>query len=159
MTPARWLLLPALALLAACAAPDRMPLGSTRDETLARLGQPSAMHPLPNGERLQYSFQPAGQWVHNLDFDATGRLQRNTQVMAPGDFDQIVIDRWTRDEVFQRYGRPALVERVASFEGDIWTYRFLEITRPRMVHIHLDPGGVVRLVMTTDEPEPSDRSP
>ena len=87
-TPLRWLLWPVLALtatlLAACAAPDRLPLGSSRDEALAKLGPPSAVHRLPDGERLQYSFQPAGPWVHNLDFDASGRLRRNTQVIAAG---------------------------------------------------------------------------
>ena len=161
MTPSRGLLWPLLALLAgllaACAAPDRMPLGSTRDETLARLGPPTAVHRLPDGERLQYSFQPAGPWVHNLDFDAAGRLRHKAQVMDPADFGQIVIDQWTRAEVLLRYGRPALVEQVARFEGDIWTYRYLEISRRRMVHIHLDPGGVVRRVMSTDEPEPDER--
>ena len=75
-----WPLLALLAgLLAACAAPDRMPLGSSRDETLARLGPPTAVHRLPDGERLQYSYQPAGPWVHNLDFDANGRLRTLTQ--------------------------------------------------------------------------------
>jgi outer membrane protein assembly factor BamE (lipoprotein component of BamABCDE complex) len=161
-TPLRWLLWPVLALLAAllaaCAAPDRLPLGSSRDEALAKLGPPSAVHRLPDGDRLQYSFQPAGPWVHNLDFDASGRLRRNTQVMDPADFGQIVIDQWTRADVLLRYGRPALVEQVASFEGDIWTYRYLEISRRRMLHVHIDPGGVVRRVMSTDEPEPSERT-
>jgi hypothetical protein len=50
-----------------------------------------------------------------------------------------------------------LVEKVARFDGDIWTYRFLEISRRRMLHVHIDPTGVVRRVMTTDEPEPSER--
>ena len=146
-------------LLAGCAAPDRVPLGSTREATLAHLGTPTAVHRLVDGERLQYSLLPAGPYVHNLDFDANGRLQRNTQVMDPADFGQIEIDRWTRAEVLLRYGRPALVEQVASFQGDIWTYRFLEITRRRMLHIHIDPAGVVRRWMTSDEPEPDDRSP
>jgi hypothetical protein len=161
MTPLRRLLWPVLALvatlLAACASPNRVPLGSSRDDTIARLGPPTAVHRLADGERLQYSYQPAGPWVHNLDFDTNGRLLRNTQVMDPADFDHIVVDQWTRAEVQQRYGRPALVEKVARFDGDIWTYRFLEISRRRMLHVHIDPTGVVRRVMTTDEPEPSER--
>ncbi len=162
MTPRRGLMWPVLAvfaaLLAACASPDRMPLGSSRDATLAQLGPPTAVHRLPDGERLQYSYQPAGPWVHNLDFDANGRLLRHTQVMDPADFERhIVVDQWTRAEVQQRYGRPALVEKVARFDGDIWTYRFLEISRRRMLHVHIDPQGVVRRVMSTDEPEPDER--
>ena len=31
------------------------------------------------------------------------------------------------------------------------------ISRRRMLHVHIDPTGVVRRVMTTDEPEPSER--
>jgi hypothetical protein len=54
--------------------------------------------------------------------------------------------------VLRNLGRPALVERVARFDGDIWTYRFLEATRPRQVHVHLDPAGLVRQLMFTDEP-------
>ena len=163
MTPRRGLMWPVLAvfaaLLAACASPDRMPLGSSRDATLAQLGPPTAVHRLPDGERLQYSYQPAGPWVHNLDFDANGRLLRHTQVMDPADFERhIVVDQWTRAEVLQRYGRPALVEKVARFDGDIWTYRFLEISRRRMLHVHIDPQGVVRRVMSTDEPEPDERT-
>jgi len=162
MTPRRGLMWPVLAvfaaLLAACASPDRMPLGSSRDATLAQLGPPTAVHRLSDGERLQYSYQPAGPWVHNLDFDANGRLLRHTQVMDPADFERhIVVDQWTRAEVQQRYGRPALVEKVARFDGDIWTYRFLEISRRRMLHVHIDPQGVVRRVMSTDEPEPDER--
>ena len=53
-----------------------------------------------------------------------------------------------------RSGPPALVERVALFDGDIWTYRFLENGWSRQAHIHLDPAGVVRRVMFTDEPTP-----
>ncbi|MFC7407929.1 hypothetical protein [Hydrogenophaga atypica] len=163
MTPRRWLLWPVLAmlaaLLAACATPDRMPLGSSRDDTLARLGPPSAVHRLPDGERLQYSYQPAGPWVHNLDFDANGRLTHTQQVLEPNDFAHIQVGSWRRDDVLMRYGRPALVERVARFEGEIWTYRFLDNMRRRQLHVHLDPGGTVRQLLTTDEPEfePSER--
>ncbi|WP_342133420.1 hypothetical protein [Hydrogenophaga sp. OTU3427] len=147
------------ALLAACAAPERMPLGSSRDETLARLGQPTAVHRLADGERLQYSYQPAGPWVHNLDFDASGRLQRRQQVMDPADFAQIETGRWTRDDVLRRYGRPAQVERVARFDGEVWTYRFLDNQRRRQLHVHLDPAGTVRQVLTTDEPVPEPPDP
>ena len=143
--------------LVGCAAPDRMPLGSTREATVEKLGRPSATYPLEGGERLQYSYQPAGPWVHNLDFDASGRLRSNRQVMDPADFAQIAIGQWTRDDVLRRYGKPALVERVARFDGEVWTYRFLDNQRRRQLHLHLDPAGVVRQVLSTDEPEAEPR--
>ena len=117
------------------------------------------MHRLNDGERLQYSYQPAGPWVHNLDFDASGRLQRKQQVMDPADFAQIEVERWRRDDVLRRYGRPAQVERVARFEGEVWTYRFLDNQRRRLLHVHLDPAGTVRQVLTTDEPVPEPPDP
>ena len=52
------------------------------------------------------------------------------------------------------------MERVVSFQGDVWTYRFLEANSPRQVHLHIDPEGVVRRLMFTDElmrDDPPDR--
>lgn len=148
-----------LALLVACAGmPERLAPGTPRAEIEQRLGRPSAVHPLPDGTQLQYSRQPAGQQVYNLQLDAQGRLQRVEQVMDRAAFDAVSVDRWTREQVLVRFGRPALVERVARFDGDVWTYRFLETTIPRQAHIHIDPSGTVRRVMYTDEhlPEPPD---
>lgn len=144
----------ALLGLAGCSLmPERVAPGTPRAEIEARLGRPTLVHVLPGGTRLQYSGQPAGQWVHNLDPGPDGRLVRSEQVMDAGWLQQrIEVGRWTREDVLRNLGRPALVERVARFDGDIWTYRFLEATRPRQVHVHLDPAGLVRQLMFTDEP-------
>ncbi|HMN94090.1 MAG TPA: hypothetical protein PKC60_12745 [Hydrogenophaga sp.] len=144
-------------LLAGCAAmPERLVTGTPRADIERALGRPSAVIGLADGTRLQYSRQPAGQQVFNVELDAQGRLRRVDQVMDPTWFSQVKVDRWTRDDVLRLFGRPALVERVALFEGDIWTYRYLEASWPRQFHVHLDPGGVVRKLMHTDEPMPDD---
>ncbi|MDP2263141.1 MAG: hypothetical protein Q8K24_08290 [Hydrogenophaga sp.] len=151
-----------LALLVACAGmPERLVPGTARAEIEQRLGRPTAVHTLPDGTQLQYSRQPAGQQVYNLRLDAEGRLLQVDQVMDRAAFDVVSVDRWTRDQVLARFGRPALLERVARFDGDVWTYRFLETTIPRQAHIHIDPTGTVRRVMYTDEypPEPPDWTP
>lgn len=55
--------------------PARLPIGSTRAQALQQLGKPSATYPLPGGgERLQYSREPAGYQVDNVDLDAAGRV-------------------------------------------------------------------------------------
>lgn len=137
--------------------PERIEAGTPRAQIEERLGAPTAEYPLADGRRLQYSRQPAGQQVYNLDLDASGRLRRLEQVMDINWFHRnIAVDRWTRDDVLRSLGRPAIVERVASFRGDIWTYRFLEANSPRQAHLHIDPEGVVRRVMFTDEPTPED---
>ncbi len=146
-----------LALLTGCSLmPERVPMGATRGEIESRLGRPTAVHALANGMRLQYSRQPAGQQVYNLDLGADGGLRQVEQVMDAGWLQRIEVDRWTRDDALLHLGRPALVERVARWDGDIWTYRFQEATGARQVHLHLDRAGVVRRVMFTDEPLPDD---
>ena len=63
-------------------------------------------------------------------------------------------------DVLQNLGRPAQIERVVSFRGEVWTYRFLEMNSPRQAHLHIDPEGVVRRLMFTDElmrDDPPDR--
>jgi hypothetical protein len=131
--------------------------GALRADVLARLGPPTAVHALAQGERLQYSQQPAGTQVHNLDFDGDGRLLRNEQALQPAVLARIETDRWTRADVLRLLGQPGLIERVARFEGDVWTYRFEEPGGVRRrLHVHLDPGGVVRQIVATDEDTPND---
>ena len=145
------------ALLAGCAAmPERLATGTPRADIERALGRPTATIDLPEGTRLQYSRQPAGQQVFNVELDAQGRLRQVDQVMDPAWFARIEVDRWTRDDVLRLFGRPALVERVALFDGDIWTYRYLDVSWPRQFHVHLDPAGVVRKLMHTDEPMPDE---
>ena len=150
-------------VLAGCMGiPERIEPGTPRSQIEERLGLPTAEYALPDGRRLQYSRQPGGQQVYNLDLDASGRLRRLEQVM---DFNwlqrNIALDRWTRADVLQNLGRPALIERVVSFRGEVWSYRFLEMNSPRQAHLHIDPEGVVRRLMFTDElvrDDPPDRS-
>ncbi len=154
MTPLlRTALLGLAMVLSGCALmPERLLPGTPRADIVQRLGAPTGEYALPDGTRLQYSRQPAGQQVYNLDLDAQGRLRKVEQVLDIFWMQQnIALDRWTRDDVLRHMGRPALVERVWSFTGDIWTYRFLEFNNPRQAHVHIDPQGVVRRLVFTDE--------
>lgn len=145
--------LTASALTACVGLPERLEPGQTRQSVLERLGPPTGQYPLADGSRLQYSRQPEGRQVYNVDLDAEGRVRRVEQVLDIRWMTaRIAIDRWTRDDVLRAMGRPARVEQVARFDGDIWTYRFLEIDIPRQAHIHIDPQGTVRRLVFTDEP-------
>lgn len=142
----------ALALGGCALMPERLEPGTPRAQVIERLGRPTAEYALPDGTRLQYSRQPAGQQVYNVDLDAQGAVRRVEQVLDIRWMQQhIAVDRWTRDDVLRHMGRPALVEQVWSFKGDVWTYRFLEFNNPRQAHLHIDPQGVVRKLMFTDE--------
>lgn len=137
--------------LAGCALPAREVPGALRADVVARLGVPTASFPLPGGERLLYSELPAGFAAYNLDFDASGRLVRNEQVLTQARFENLPVGVWTAADVQRTFGAPLRVERVARFEGDIWTYRFRQNSDLRLAHVHLDPQGVVRMVLFTDE--------
>ena len=156
-TATRVIALVVMAVLGGCSLmPERVPLGATRAEIESRLGQPTGVYALADGTRLQYSRQPAGQQVYNLDMGVDGRLRQTEQVMDAGWLQRIEVDRWTRETALINLGRPALIERVARWDGDIWTYRFEESNTARQVHLHLDAAGVVRRLMFTDEPRLDD---
>ena len=140
-----------LVALTGCAFPAREKPGALRDDVVARLGPPTATHRLPTGERLLYSELPAGFAAYALDFDTTDRLVRNEQVLTQTRFEGIPIGTWTRADVAYNFGPPLRVEQVARFDGDIWTYRFRQLSDPRLAHVHLDRQGVVRQVLFTDE--------
>ncbi len=148
---ARLALLVLAVQISGCALPAREKAGALRAEVVARLGPPTASFPLPSGERLLYSELPAGFAAYNLDFDASGRLVRNEQVLTQARFENLPVGVWTTADVQRTFGAPWRVERVARFEGDIWTYRFRQNSDPRLAHVHLDRQGVVRLVLFTDE--------
>lgn len=140
-------------LLQACAsAPQFLELGTERAAVEQRLGTPTQVHPLPNGTRLQYSGQPMGPVVYNVDLDASGVVTRVTQALVPEHFLQAIqVGASTEADVFRELGRPALVERVARFTGDIWTYRYQDFGNSWLLHVHLDPQRVVRQIVTLEE--------
>ena len=148
---ARLALLVLAVQISGCALPAREKAGALRAEVVARLGPPTAVFALPAGERLLYSELPAGFAAYNLDFDASGRLVRNEQVLTQARFENLPVGVWTTADVQRTFGAPLRVERVARFEGDIWTYRFRQNSDPRLAHVHLDRQGVVRQVLFTDE--------
>ena len=143
----------ALAFAAAgCAEPMRIATGTPRAEVLQRLGQPTALYPMGQVERLQYSRAPAGTEVTNIDVDAGGKVVAVTQVLDEGRFaHDIRPDVWREADVLRTYGRPEEVTRVSSFDGVVWSWRYKWINAPRLLYIYLDPQGVVRRWHTGDD--------
>jgi hypothetical protein len=140
-------------LMAGCASePTRLPLGTSRAEALQQLGAPSAIYALGNGERLQYSRAPMGTEVNNVDLDATGRVVSVRQELDGSMFDRTIQPGvWREADVLRTYGRPFEITRVASFDGVIWTWRFKSMNARRLLHIYLDPTGVVARYHTADD--------
>lgn len=118
--------------------------GATRAEAFAKYGTPSAEVDLPAGTRLQYSYLPAGQSAWMVDLDASGRVVNAKEALTLNEFSKIGLGRWTRADVQREFGRPATVNRVASWPGDVMVYRWLDATTPMLFWVYLDAGNVVQ---------------
>ena len=131
-------------ILGGCAVQSVLP-GATREEVMARYGAPSMVVPLASGTRLQYSRQPAGQTAVMVDLDAAGRVVSVRQVLNPADFSRVVVDQWTRADAEREFGRPASIDHVGTWSGDILTYRWRDAANFDMYFwVYLDAGNVVR---------------
>ena len=132
------------ALLTSCALAPVQP-GMSQADVLKRYGTPTRIVPLNSGTRLQYSTEPAGQSVVMVDLDAAGKVVNARQVMTPAEFSKVQPGQWTREDVEREFGRPASVDRVASWPGDIMTYRWLSSNIYDMYFwVYLDGRNVVQ---------------
>lgn len=132
-------------LLAACTTVEQLTPGMPGQEVVARWGQPTRVVPLPNGQRLQYSFQPAGQQVVMVDLDANGRVLQARQVLTERDFARVPTDgSWTVADIEREFGPPATIDGVASWDGPIWNYRWSGGGVDQMFYVYFDRAGTVR---------------
>lgn len=143
-------------LLAACAfmGPARLQPGTPAAQVQAQLGSPTARYAegTAGGERWQYSYEPSGRRVYNVDFDAAGSVVRVEQAMSEALFAQrIQPGVWTRDDVLHEYGPPAQTMGTYNFKGVIWVWRYENGPYPRLLYIDLAPDGVVQGYTLGDE--------
>ena len=143
----------AMLVLAGCASdPARLAPGVSRDQALQQLGAPTAVYALPAGQRLQYSREPAGWTVTNVDLDASGRVVAVTQEMNEVLFGRTIQPGvWRVADVLRTYGRPFEVSRVASFDGVVWAWHYRAINERRFLYIYIDPQGVVQRYSVADD--------
>ena len=130
-------------LLAGCAVTAVKP-GMTQGEVIAGYGKPTAIVSINTGTRLQYSRQPLGQSVVMVDLDASGRVVNATEVMTSAAFSRIEVGKWTRSDIEREFGPPAIVDGVASWRGDIMTYRWRDAVTDMFFFVYLDAANVVQ---------------
>ena len=142
------------ALLAGCASePTRLPLGTTRAQAIERLGAPTAAFALPGGgERLQYSRAPSGYAVSNVDVDAAGRVVSVRQELDERFFGSTILPGvWREADVLRTYGQPFEITRVSSFDGVVWSWRYLAQNSRRLLYVYVDPQGLVQYYNVGDD--------
>lgn len=130
-------------VLGGCAVQQVAP-GTTRADVLATYGQPTREVQLANGSRLQYSLQPAGQQAVMVDLDAGGRVVSSRQVLQSTEFARIAVRQWSRADVEREFGPSASIDRVASWPGDILTYRWKDASQDMFFYVYLDAANIVQ---------------
>jgi hypothetical protein len=142
--------------LSACAPLVRRapPVGAPLAEVTARLGQPNASYPDPDGGQvLEYRGQPMGQFQHMARIGADGRLLSYEQVLTSENFAKVAAGRWTRDDVLRHFGRPAEVLHARTDDGEVWSYRYKDQDIwPVMMNIDFNRRGTV--LRTYSSPDP-----
>jgi hypothetical protein len=155
-TAASLALILALSSLSACAPLVRRtpPVGAPLAEVTARLGQPNAVYPAPDGGQvLEYRGQPMGQFQHMARIGPDGRLLSYEQVLTSENFDRVVIGHWTRDDILRNFGRPAEVSRERASDDEVWSYRYKEKgVWNSFMNVTFTRPGVVRQMRNTPDP-------
>ena len=78
-----------------------------------------------------------------VDLDRAGRVVSARQVLTLAEFSRIVEGQWTRADVEREFGPPARVDGVASWRGDILTYRWNDGS-DMFFFVYLDANQVVQ---------------
>ena len=69
-------------------------------------------------------------------------------------FAAVQIDVWRTPDVLSAFGKPALIARVHSFDGVVWSYRYAEpFGLNKQFQVFIDSAGWVTRTQVTDEPE------
>jgi outer membrane protein assembly factor BamE (lipoprotein component of BamABCDE complex) len=143
-----------LALSGCAADPKNMAMGSSATQVLASLGTPTADFSTPTGRRIQYSRQPLGQQVFNVDLNSAGQVTTITQALAMPVFAKVEVNAWRAAQVQAEFGKPAYIDKVRSFNGDVWNYRFNDLDGvDKQFHVFLDASGLVKATQVTVEVE------
>lgn len=151
------ILLTTQVLLSACAGagfggPPPQP-GEPIEAVAARLGRPTAIYPLPDGQEYEYATGPMGQYTWMARFGPDGRLRSYQQVLTGETFATIPLNRATHQDVLRIVGRPAETSRVHLNNYEVWSYRYKEAgVWNSMMNIHFDKDGVVRLMQNGPDP-------
>jgi len=117
-----WLLLPLLPACSSYAPPDAL-IGMSRDEMVARMGQPSMERRVDAGSRLEFTRGLFGTQTWFVYFDAAGRAIRAEQVLTEKNFNRIDVGM-AQDDVLKMLGQPSEVQMLGRARGVVWNYRY-----------------------------------
>ena len=146
-------------LSSACASFDGRGLvagKSTAAEVEAQMGVPVDRISLPNGDTVLYfSRLPAGRAMYAATIGADGVAKSIEQRITRQNIERILAGAWTKKEVRELLGPPALAGRLALKPREWWEYKFREYPdyEYRVLWVQFSEDGVVREVLDMRDPE------
>lgn len=141
-------------MLAACAHPQLIDLGTAESQVVQKLGEPNATVPLADGRtRLVYSQQPFGQECWWMTFSADGRFEKLENVLNREHFALIKPGRLTEADVWNLFGQYAEKYEFRLKNQHAWMYRFKDEGIFDMAFwVQFDTRGIVAEVGYTLDP-------
>ncbi len=141
------------ALLAGCATPAQLPVGTDRAAVLAKVGAPAETHPLAAGERWVYPGGGLNQETWMVDLDPAGRVAKIEQVLTMGSFMRVRTGVDTQAEVRRALGPPRMVQEFSRLKLTAWLYAYKEdgIWNSEMA-VYFDPQGIVHKLENGPDP-------
>lgn len=112
-------------LLAACAHPDSVNLGTSYDSVMDKLGAPDSRTVLPDGTlRLVYSLQPMGQQSFVMIFNKEGHLIFKENLLQQKYFNEIKPKIMNEQDIYNMFGHPCEKWTYALSGEHTYMYRF-----------------------------------
>jgi hypothetical protein len=145
-------------VLSGCAMGPPLLPGTPLTEVQARLGRPGAVYPAGADTLLEYATGPAGQYTYMARVGADDRLISYEQVLTDQKFATLKIGIAIKADVLRTVGRPAETSFLGRPVMEIWSYRYKQSgVWDAMMHVHFDPGGIVRKMESGPDPEREER--
>lgn len=132
--------------LSGCAALTPPQPGQTEAEVLSRMGKPTATYQDGNTRLLEYHPSRMGQYAYMARIGSDGRLMAFTQVWTIENFQKIVPNKTTQEDVLKLVGQPTEIVQYRNLpEYAAWNYGFRESGAwDSMMTVYIDKDGIVR---------------
>ena len=65
-------------------------------------------------------------------------------MLAETGFARASVGQWTKEDTLREFGRPASIERVRNWAGDIVTYRWQDAQAPMLFYVDLEVSPMVQ---------------
>lgn len=141
-------------ILAGCAHPDLIDVGTPENVVLTELGMPDSKMTQPDGSFiLVYSMQPFGQEVYWMRFDKNGNYIGKEKTMNEDHFKLVIPGKHTKADVYQMFGHCAQEYEFKLQDQTAFMYRFNDIGGMDMAFwVQFDLNGVVTETAVTQDP-------